>query len=103
VPTGKDAVNPTGLMKAAGSTQEAQARAQAAVDALRSSLADSEPFAAQFDEAVMREDKDAILRLIAEAGVPEDIEVTIEELDADRSITLKFCIWVVCISLTISW
>jgi hypothetical protein len=73
------------------------------VERLVSQLGDSEEFAAQFDEAVMREDRDRILGLIKEAGVSDEVEVSIVELDADRMIQIKFCIWVVCISITFSW
>jgi ribosomal protein L16 Arg81 hydroxylase len=103
MPTGKDSVNPGGLMKVARRTRDAQARVQAAADALRSHLSHSESFATQFDEAVMREDRGAILGLIAEAGVHEDIEVTIEALEADRSITIKFCFWRICITIRFDW
>ena len=107
MPTGKDTLNPDGLAKAAREVRErqgeAQAQAQAAADMLLSRLADSEEFAAQFDEAVMREDRDRILALIAEAGVSKEVEVTIVELDPDRWIQFKFCVWVICISVTISW
>jgi hypothetical protein len=107
MPTGKDTLNPDGLVKAARDARErqaeAQARAQAAADMLLSQLADSEEFAAQFDEAVMREDRDRILALIAEAGVSDETEVTIVELDPDRMIQIKFCVWVFCISVTFSW
>jgi hypothetical protein len=51
----------------------------------------------------MREDRDRILGLIKEAGVSDEVEVSIVELDADRMIQIKFCIWVVCISITFSW
>jgi len=51
----------------------------------------------------MREDRDRILALIAEAGVSKEVEVTIVELDPDRWIQFKFCVWVICISVTISW
>jgi hypothetical protein len=70
---------------------EAEARTQAAVDGLLSLLGDSEEFAAQFDEAVARGDKGLVLDLIAKAGKPDDIEVTIEQLDADRFIELRYC------------
>jgi hypothetical protein len=107
MPTGKDSLNPGGLMTAARDARErqaeAQARAQAAAEVLLSQLADSEEFAAQFDEAVMREDRDRILGLIAEAGVSDEVEVTIVELDPDRMIQIKFCVWVFCISITFSW
>src|SRR5215475_12923111 len=98
VPTGRDTANPAGLMKAARSSRDAQARVEAAATALRDHLAWEEGFATRFDEAVMREDRETVLACVAEAGVPEDVKVTIEELDADRSIMLRFCIWVVCIS-----
>ena len=91
MPTGKDSLNPGGLMKAARRARDPQARTQAAVDGILSLLTHSEVFAAQFDEAVAREDKDMILSLVAEAGVPEDIEVTINELDPDRFIEIKYC------------
>lgn len=103
MPTGKDSVNPRGLMKVARRSGDAQARVHAAANALRSHLAHSEEFAAQFDEAVRREDRDAILALAGEAGVPEDAKVTIEAIDPDRMIELKICIWVICISIRIEW
>jgi hypothetical protein len=57
MPTGKDCLNPGGLMEAApvaGDRQaQAQAEAGAAVERLVSQLGDSEEFAAQFDEAVI--------------------------------------------------
>ena len=107
MPTGKDTLNPGGLVKAARDARErqakAQAQAQAAADVLLSRLAESEEFAAQFDEAVMREDRDRILALIKEAGVSDEAEVTIVELNPDRMIQIKFCVWVFCISVTFSW
>jgi hypothetical protein len=99
MPTGKDSLNPGGLMKAA----RRAGGAQAAADVLLSHLAHSEAFAAQFDEAVMREDKDRILALIAEAGVPDEVEVTIVDLDPDRSLSIRFCVWVFCVTVTFSW
>ena len=107
MPTGKDTLNPDGLVKAAREVRErqaeAQAQAQAAADLLLSRLADSEEFAAQFDETVMREDRDRILSLIKEEGVSDEVEVTVVELDPDRWIQFKFCVWVICISITVSW
>jgi hypothetical protein len=103
MPTGKDTRNPGALMKDARRTRDRQARAQAAADVLLSHLAHSEEFAAQFDEAVMREDKDMILGLIAEAGVWDEAEVTIVELDPDRMIEIKFCFGRFCVSIRFSW
>jgi hypothetical protein len=55
-------------------------------------------------EAVARSDEKMILGLVAEAGTSDDIEVSIENLDPDRSITIKFCWgpfgWY-CVGLTI--
>jgi hypothetical protein len=103
MPTGKDKLNPGGLMKAARSAGDPHARTQAVADMLLSHLAHSEGFAAQFDEAVMREDKDLILGLIAEAGVSDEVEVTIVELDPDRMIEIKFCWFGFCVSIRFSW
>lgn len=103
MPTGKDALNPDGLMEAATSERDQNTRAQAAAESLRSQLESSKEFAARFDEAVMREDRDTILGLIAEAGVPDDVEVTIVELDPDRMIEIKFCFWKICISVRFTW
>jgi hypothetical protein len=106
MPTDKNSLNPGGLMKAARRARHAQARTQATADMLLSLLGHSEVFAAQFDEAVARKDKKMILSLVAEAGTPDDIEVTIEDLDPDRSITLKICWgpfhWY-CIGGSITW
>ncbi len=103
MPTGKDTLNPGGLMKAARRARDPHARTQSAANILVSHLAHSERFAAQFDEAVMREDTDQILGLIAEAGVPDDIKVTIEDLDPDRRIEIKFCWFSFCVSISFSW
>src|SRR5215204_5008817 len=103
MPTDKDMRNPGALMKAAENARDPQARTQAAADTLLSRLAESEDFAAQLDEAVMREDKDKILSLIAEAGVSDEIEVSIDELTPDAMLQLKFCLWVFCVSITFSW
>jgi hypothetical protein len=106
MPTDKDSLNPGGLMKAARRAQDAQAPTQAAADVLLSLLADSEVFAARFDEAVARRDEKMISSLVAEAGMPDDVEVSIEDLDPDRSITLKICggpfHWY-CIGGSITW
>jgi hypothetical protein len=106
MPTGKDSLNPGGLMEAARAARDPQARTQAAVEGFLSRLADSEKFAGQFDEAVAHEDKDMILKLIAETGTTDDIQVTIEDLDPDRSIEIKVCWgpfnWY-CVGLTIPW
>jgi hypothetical protein len=103
MPTGKDSLNPGGLMKAARRAQDAQAPTQAAADVLLSVLTDSEKFAAQFDEAVARRDEKMILSLVAEAGTPDDIEVSIDNLDPDRTVTIKFCKWGFCVSVTVEW
>jgi hypothetical protein len=103
MPTDKDSLNPGGLMEAARAARDPQARTQTAVEGLLSRLADSEKFAAQFDEAVAHEDKDMILKLIADAGAPDDLEVTIEDLDPDRSIEIKYCRWGVCVSIRVEW
>ena len=58
MPTSEEALNPGGLMEAACSTADAQEQLTAAGNRLVAQLAQSEKFAAQFDEAVMREDKD---------------------------------------------
>ncbi len=87
MPTGKDSLNPGGLMEAA----RRASGPRGAVEKLLSQLASSEEFAARFDEAVMREDKDTILGLIAEAGARDDIKVTIENLDGDRQIGIQYC------------
>jgi hypothetical protein len=90
-------------MEAARSARERQGEAQAAAEAFVSRLADSDEFAAQFDEAVMREDRERVLALVAEAGVSGDVEVTIVDLDPDRSIEIKFCIWRFCVSIKFTW
>ena len=108
MPTDKDSLNPQGLMEAVRRSRDpkAQARTQAAVDGLLSLLGDSEEFAAQFDEAVARGDERLVLDLIAKAGTPDEIEVTIDKLDADRMIQIKYCWgpynWY-CIGVTYTW
>jgi hypothetical protein len=101
MPTDRDALNPSGLMAAARQGNEGQA----AAERLRAQLAGSKRFAARFDEAVMREDRDQILALVAETGVPDDVSVAIAELDPDRYIAIVYTAegsWGK-ITITVSW
>jgi ribosomal protein L16 Arg81 hydroxylase len=103
MPTGADAVNPQGLMKAARRGRDTQARVIAAAEALRAQIAASEDFARRFDEAVMRQNHRAILALVDEVGLPDEAEVRVLDLDADRRIRIEICVFGVCVSITIEW
>jgi uncharacterized protein YigA (DUF484 family) len=103
MPTGKDASNVQGLMRSARRGRDTQARVHAAMEALRAHVASSEEFARRFDEAVMRENHQAILALVDEVGLPDEAEVRIVDLDADRRIRVEICIFGHCGSITIEW
>jgi hypothetical protein len=103
MPTGRGELNPRGLMEAARGSLETQSRLESEVRALGSQLAESEEFASRFDEAVMNEDRETVLRLVREAGVSEEAEVTIQELDPDRRIRIEICILSWCIRCSCEW
>jgi hypothetical protein len=103
MPTGADALNPQGLMQAARRGRDTQARVLAAADAFRAQVASSDDFARRLDEAVMRENREAILALVKEVGMPDEAEVSVLDLDADRRIRIEICIFGYCVSITIEW
>lgn len=103
MPTGKDQLNAPGLMRSARRGRDTQARVLAATEALRAQIAGSEAFAKRLDEAVMRENRKAILALVDEVGLPDEAKVRILDLDADRRIRIEVCIFGHCASITIEW
>jgi hypothetical protein len=104
MPTGKKDLNPRGLMLSARRGRDAHARVLAATGALQAHIARSESFAEQLDQAVMRNNRRGILKLIKdEVGLPDDAKVKIVDLDPDRRIRIEVCIFGHCASITIEW
>jgi hypothetical protein len=103
MPTGEDHRNPRGLMKGARETRERTAQLHAQVDGFLARLADAPDLAEAFDDAVMREDRDAVVELLRTGGL--EGEITIERLDADRYIHWSFCaaLGVLCVSVFLEW
>jgi hypothetical protein len=90
-------------MKAARETREQTAQIHAQVDGCLTRLAETPDLAEAFDDAVMREDKDAVVEVLRKGGL--DGEITIEQLEADRSITFRLCAFIEwgCVSVFIGW
>jgi hypothetical protein len=51
----------------------------------------------------MRQNHRAILALVDEVGLPDEAEVRVLDLDADRRIRIEICVFGVCVSITIEW
>ena len=104
MPTGKDALNHKGLQKAARKARDPHARVHAAAEAFRSQIIRSEAFAKQLDELVMGEDSKAIVALIAEElELPDEVEVSVLEIDAGRWVTVRMCAFRICVTMTVEW
>jgi hypothetical protein len=103
MPTGRDTLNAQGLMKAARRGRDTQARVVAAAEAFRAQVATSDEFARRLDEAVMQENHRAILALVEEVGLPDEAQVRVVDLDADRRIRIEICVFGYCVSITIEW
>jgi hypothetical protein len=106
MPTGEDQRNPRGLMTAARETRERTAQLQAQVDGFLARLADAPDLAEAFDDAVMREDRDAVVELLRTGGL--EGEITIDRIEADRRMDLHVCIGLTvesssCIHFAIEW
>lgn len=89
--------NPAGLAREAGRLLELESQ----VKKFASKLAKSPAFAARFDEAVRKKETKLIKQLAKEGGIEKT--VTIEEINPDAKITVKFCWFGACLSVTISW
>jgi hypothetical protein len=101
MPTGEDQRNPRGLMEAAGQSRKQTAEVHAQVDRFLAELGEQSELASAFDEAVMREDRDAVVELVRKGGV--EGEITIEGIEADRRISITVCVWVFCVTHSIEW
>ena len=82
MPTGKDKLNPSGLMKAATDLKDVAAQQQK----LLSKLSTSKQFAATFDEAIMNKDEKTLKSLIRQGGITSKFEI--EKIDPDRMIII---------------
>jgi len=103
MPTGRGTLNAPGLMKAARRGRDALARAVSAMEAFQAHIATSEEFARRFDEAVMQQNHRAIIALADEVGLPNEAEVRILEIDADRRVRIEICVLGHCVSITVEW
>jgi hypothetical protein len=104
MPTGEDQRNPRGLMNAARERRERTAQLHAQVDGFLIRLADTPDLAEAFDDAVMREDRDAVVELLRKSGL--EGEITIEQLEADRRMEFTYCLIAglfVCHKVVIGW
>jgi hypothetical protein len=104
MPTGEDQRNPRGLMKAARESREQTAQLHAQVDGFLNRLAETPDLAEAFDDAVMREEKDAVVEVIKRSGL--EAEITIERLEADRRAEFRICTvlgFFVCINVAVDW
>lgn len=82
MPTGKDKLNPNGLMKAASDIKTLAIQQQK----LLTKLSNSKQFAAAFDEAIMNKDKRTLTSLIKKGGISS--KFTIDKIDPDRMIII---------------
>jgi hypothetical protein len=66
-------------------------------------IASSDDFATRMDEAVGRGDKDAVVALAKEAGLPRDMKFSVVDIDPDFRCTCRGCIFGICCSCSLSW
>jgi hypothetical protein len=90
MPTGEDQANPRGLMKGARKSREQNAQLHAQVDGFLGRLAETPDLAEALDDAVRREDRDAVVEVLQKGGL--EGEITIRQLEADRVLLIAFCI-----------
>jgi hypothetical protein len=90
-------------MKAAGEARGHTAQAHAQVDRLLAQLGESSELATALDEAVMHEDREAVVELLKQRGL--EGEIRIEKLEADRAVTFALCAFLdkYCVMVTIAW
>lgn len=106
MPTGEDQRNPQALLKAAGEAHRHTAQVHAQVDRLLAELGESSELASALDQAVMNEDREAVVELLKGRGF--EGEIRIEKLAADRMILLSFCVGsfggpTSCVQVFIEW
>src|SRR5437588_850083 len=94
---------PVGALMTPKQPRTALARACSAMEAFRAHIASSEEFARRFDEAVMQQNHRAIIALADEVGLPNEAEVRILEIDADRRVRVEICVLGHCVSITVEW
>ena len=96
MPTGADTLNPKGLAKAARLALEVHPQ----IKTLCAKLARSQTFAAQLDEAVGRDDKAMVKKLLRSGGIKKKIARV--ELDPDKKISFMICFGV-CFGFSFEW
>jgi hypothetical protein len=91
-------------MKAARESRKRTTAVHAQVDSFLGQLAKASELAEALDDAVMREDKNAVIELLKNGGL--DGEITIEKIEADRMILIQLCVsgpGFSCIKIFIEW
>ena len=103
MPTGEDRRNPRGLMKAARESRDQITNIHGQVDGFLTRLAEEPDLAEPLDDAVRREDRDAVVEVLREGGL--EGEITVDRLDPDRAIRITLCAGVDlgCVSVVFVW
>ena len=78
MPTNRDHRNPRGLMQAARESRDRIAQVHGQVDSFLIRLAEAPDLAEPLDDAVRREDQDAVVEVLRKGGL--EGEITVENL-----------------------
>ena len=104
MPTGENQRNPRGLMQAARESRERITQVHRQVDDFLARLAEEPDLAEPLDDAVRREDRDAVVEVLRKGGL--DGEIKIDHLEADRRYELTYCAilgaWA-CLTVAVDW
>jgi hypothetical protein len=82
--------------------EEIRNQLEAAHRGVLSHIADSLEVAQRLEEAVRRDDKNAVGAVMREAGVPREGKFTVVEIRSDFYCSCRFCMFGHCCSCTIS-
>ncbi|HMF92526.1 MAG TPA: hypothetical protein VKL40_17925 [Candidatus Angelobacter sp.] len=96
MPTGKDTLNPKGLANCAKLFLDVQPQ----VRALCTKIKRSADFAAQLDEAVGKNDKEMVAKLLRRGGITKKIALL--EIDSDKKISFFICFGI-CFGFSFEW
>ena len=98
--TGQRARGPVSPASVPADTRE---RLEASRKAFLRQIVDDDGFARRLNEAVEREDRDAIRTLSRQGARSDDVEVTITGVDADFWFHAKGCLFGFCWELSFGW
>jgi hypothetical protein len=82
---------------------EVRSRLQSEFELVAGRIGESSELAASIDEAARSENGDQVIRLLRDAGLSQEVGVTILGVNADTRISVEICFWGWCLRCTCQW